>query len=177
VANPVDVAARLDAELRAANIPIHGVNPVDVDNKQTWRIDFKAGVTPAQQARAAAIVAAFQVDPPTAAASLATVRGGVLFADLARSRHFTATLDTDISVEFINIPAAIEREPLRVTFVFIAAGVPRSVRWPPFVAWIGGVPAEFTGGDGDYVVELRRHHGPSWVGINHGGPFLSTEGG
>lgn len=50
------IIATLDARLRAAGIPIEGV----ADNGDgTYRVDFAAGATPAQQSDAAQVAAAF----------------------------------------------------------------------------------------------------------------------
>lgn len=61
----INLAERLDLALRSVGVPIDGVSIGDLNDRSTWRVDFRPEATPAQRAQAVAIVAAFA--PPTAA--------------------------------------------------------------------------------------------------------------
>lgn len=52
------IAAKLDAAIKAV-CPIHGVSIGRVNDKQTWRIDFKDEATAQERATAQAVVDAF----------------------------------------------------------------------------------------------------------------------
>ena len=53
------IVNQIDAALRAASIPIHGISIGRKDDRSTWRIDFAPDATDGQRALAAQIVAEF----------------------------------------------------------------------------------------------------------------------
>lgn len=59
------LAAKLDAAIKAV-CPIHGVSIGRLDDKATWRIDFKDEATPEQRAAAIAVIDAFDPTAKTA---------------------------------------------------------------------------------------------------------------
>ena len=56
------LVAQLVSLFRRAGIPIHGVSIGDLDDRTTWKVDYK-GATDAQQAAGAELLATF--DPAT----------------------------------------------------------------------------------------------------------------
>jgi hypothetical protein len=77
----------LDAALRAAGVPIIGVTVGAAADRATWVVQFDASATPAQQATAAATLAAFDLVGFPArlktAQFLATSRGKDVLATIA----------------------------------------------------------------------------------------------
>lgn len=75
--------------LKAAGIPIAGVSIGREDDRDTWRIDFAPGATPAEQAAAAQILSGFDhanmVEPKTelqvALEKIATLEAGLKKVD------------------------------------------------------------------------------------------------
>jgi hypothetical protein len=59
----MSVAAVIDRALRAAGVPIDGISLRRIDDKSTWRVDFKSNATQAQRDQVTAIIEAF--DPET----------------------------------------------------------------------------------------------------------------
>lgn len=56
-----DTAARLDQALKAASIEIFGVSLGDINNKETWRVDYKPGATTAMEKKAEEIIKDFEI--------------------------------------------------------------------------------------------------------------------
>lgn len=59
----MNITFKIDVAISAV-APIHGVSIGNVDDKKTWRIDFKDEATPEQRAAAQAVIEAF--DPVAA---------------------------------------------------------------------------------------------------------------
>ena len=166
VAAQSGLSARLSKTIKAAGVPIIGISIGDYGNKATWLVQ-----PPELQGAAQKYIDAFDANAPEPPKGRRAIASGAVQFDLAESRAFVVPLTRDVStVEFANVPL-FAGDPIEVRIVFTTQGVIRTVTWPRGVRWLNGTAPTFDGGDGAYVVDLRRFDDSAvWFGTVTG-PF------
>lgn len=97
----------VDRALRAAGIPFDSVSFGDLGNRATWRVQFQAAATPAQQAQAAALLLSVAIDAP--AQALADQQDAQAFVDTLPiwAKALALALVDQLNVIRGNLPAPL----------------------------------------------------------------------